>query len=255
MDVEIRLDRGVAVRGSVVDAEGKPAPSVMIQSEASDGTMAQADADGRWTLSGLAPGPQTLTVMSSNGRSLVTGVKVDAPSDDVRLVLPPTRKLAGRLLGSGQRNFNVQAFLASAAGAEGRNVGSAKVEGEGRFALEVSGEGPFSIRAQSSDDDRFGRLDGARPGIDANVTLEPGLAIEGVVEGADGVTTTATGWVIARGDAWYAYAMIGKDGSFRIRGLPPGRYKVNAQTENGLSSPKDEVDAGATAVRLRLGSR
>jgi hypothetical protein len=255
MDVEIRFEAGAAIKGTLVDADGKPYTAAWVQVIGDDG-MGQSgavDTDGRFTVTGLKSGPQTLAVMARDaGRVMLSGVKVDAPSDDVRLVLPPQRKLSGRVVGPSQRGFMVYAYPAVAKEGETMQSGTAKVDAEGRFAMDVAGDGPFSLRAQSMEDDRFGRLEGVKPGVDAAIPLEDGGAIEGVVEEADGTPISGNGWVSARGDRWTAWSQTGKDGAFRLRGLPQGRYKLSAQSETGRQVAAEDVDAGTRGLRLRF---
>jgi hypothetical protein len=246
-DVVITLTRGVYVRGTVVDADGAPTGGFWMQASGPDGENGQGQvlADGTFTLGAVRPGTYTITVHNANGGVVVSGVKVDAPADNVRITLPRLRKVAGRVNGGGGKSVAVAVF-----GAKGKEqVGWAQAGGDGRFSIDVAGDGPFVVNVMA--DDRYGRAEGVVPGTDVEINLVVGLEISGVVEPE--ARGTGGTYVMAEGDGWNGGTQCEPEGTFKVKGLPPGRYtlkvfKMEAWKDPGAGVP---VDAGATNVRLR----
>jgi hypothetical protein len=78
--------------------------------------------------------------------------------------------------------------------------------------------------------------------------LRRGEAIEGVVEGL-GASRIA---VVAHGERFWASTRADESGRFRLRGLPPGRYRLSAHAPSAPGATA-QANAGETGVRLRLG--
>jgi len=182
----------------------------------------------------------------------------------VRIVLPVRVKLSGRVLGSGDRSgFRVTAY-ASPPGVpadprKAQRVGGGRTDAEGAFTMDVTGEGPFELIATKSDDDRWGRVADVRPGA-ANVTLtlEVGLTIDGSVEAPGGGPLPDGTWVIASStDGRFAQrAVAAADGAWRVRGLPPGTYRLQCGlARTGGSGQGVEVSAGTSGHRLKLSEK
>lgn len=248
--VVLTVSRGVHVRGVVVDADGAPVANVYLQAtgDGGEGTGAQTDGNGAFTLGAVRPGTYTLVVHRQNGGVAASDVKVDAPADGVRIVVPRARRVVGRVVGAGSKQVNLAVYAPTGKGPD-QQVGWGQSGGDGKFALDVSGDGPFRVNAML--EDRYGRAERVVPGTDVEIALAVGLEISGVVEpesrGGQGT------YVMAEGDGWQSGAPCDAEGAFRVRGLPPGRYtlKVYKQEADGKPGEGVPVDAGATNVRLR----
>ncbi|MBL9087169.1 MAG: carboxypeptidase regulatory-like domain-containing protein [Planctomycetia bacterium] len=246
----LTVSRGVHIRGVVVDADGAPVANVYLQAngEGGEGTGAQTDGTGAFTLGAVRPGTYTLIVHRQNGGVAANDVKVDAPADGVRIVVPRARRIVGRVLGTGGKQATLSVWAPGAKG-ENRQVGWGQAGADGRFALDVSGDGPFRVNAML--EDRYGRAERAAPDTEVEIALVVGLEITGVVEpearGAQGT------YVMAEGDGWQGGAPCDAEGAFRVRGLPPGRYTLRVYKQEAGGGPGDGVptEAGATNVRLR----
>lgn len=255
-DLVLRAERGVAIRGVVVEADGRPAPAgstVMARGENDSASGAGTDADGAFAVEGLATGPHTLEVRRPNGGAVAATVKADAPSTGVRVVLPPTKVLAGRVLGAGGRRFFVGVYAAGSGGARGSRVASGQVGEDGTFRFDVAGDGPFALTVQASgDESRYAMLEDVRPSTEVTVTLQEGASIAGAVDMADGSALPLPVFVSAESDRWRVGVTAEPDGRFVVRGLPPGRYRLRAYTQSGQRGETVEADTGASGVRLRL---
>ncbi|HVG94097.1 MAG TPA: carboxypeptidase-like regulatory domain-containing protein [Planctomycetota bacterium] len=249
-DVVLRLEAGASVSGVVVDAEGRAVAGRHVMAVGSRSRQAysqQTDSQGRFTVGGLEPGPVTLTAMDANASSPASPpVKTDAPSTGIRLVLPRKATIRGRLVGENVAKFVVSAQPAEADASAARNA-SVEVAADGRFSLEVWEGVPFTLTARGRDDDRYALKTPVAAGADVTLELTTGLSIDGTLRAADG-KTPAQAWVWAKNPAWNAMAQVGADGTWRLRGLPPGSYRI--ETSLGKSIPETTVEAGATGVRL-----
>ncbi|MFO0931927.1 MAG: carboxypeptidase regulatory-like domain-containing protein [Planctomycetota bacterium] len=247
--VVMTVTRGVHIRGVVVDQDGAPASNLQLQvtGEGGEGSGGQSDATGAFVIGAVRPGSYTLTVHRPNGGIALKDVKVEAPSDGVRLVVPRGRKVSGRVLGAGGKQVNLSVVTQGAKGTE--QVGWGQCGSDGRFSIDVTGDGPFRVNAMA--DDRYGRADRVVPGTDVEIPLAVGLEISGVVE-PEARSATGT-WVMAEGDGWSGGAPCDTEGAFRVRGLPPGRYTLKVFKQEASAPPTEgtPVDAGATNVRLR----
>jgi protocatechuate 3,4-dioxygenase beta subunit len=248
--VVLTVSRGVHIRGTVVDADGAPVPNVFLQAAggSGEGFGAQTDATGAFTLGAVRPGPYTLTVHRPTGGVAASDVKVDAPSDGVRIVVPRARKIVGRVVGAGGKPVHLAVYAPGGKGSDSQ-VGWGQSGSDGRFSLEVSGDGPFRVNAML--EDRYGRAERVTPGTDVELPLVVGLEITGVVE-PEARSAVGT-YVMAEGDGWQGGASCDADGAFRVRGLPPGRYTLKIYKQEAGVAPSEgtPVDAGATNVRLR----
>jgi protocatechuate 3,4-dioxygenase beta subunit len=170
---------------------------------------------------------------------------------------PPTREL---ILGSGHE---------AVADEQGRFRFDGLPAGSGHLRLDDPGFS-FSEDGPAEEESR-GALDPA----DASLTLAPGekrelrlrlqptLTIRGVVLDAEGrPASEVMVQADAEGDArGHAFATTGEDGSFTLRGLSRGRYRVAAtdwkEGAEGVltqpsTTPASVVEAGAANVRLRF---
>jgi len=249
-DVVIVLARGVYVRGVVVDADGAPAQRLHVQAqpnEGGDSVGASTGANGTFTLGAMRAGRYAVSVHGQNGTA-ATSIPVDAPAENVRIVLPRTQKIAGRVVGGDGKAMGVTVFRK--AGAKRSQVGYGQTDGEGRFAVDVTGDGPFAVNVAGPE--RYGRADPVEPGTEVEIQVVLGLEITGTVEPeARGAAGT---WILVEGDGWQAGANSNPDGTFRLRGLPPGRYVLKVFRQEASvkePGPGTPVDAGATNVRLR----
>jgi len=252
----LRLELGVSVSGTIVDADGKPATGiyVSVQDPEGRGYGAEMAVDGAFTIKGLTPGPVELNVQSqTDGRSRAAGIKVEAPSKDVRIVLPRMLKLTGRILGNDTKGFYVAAMPAGPDRAKGGNAMGAATAADGTFSIDVPGEGPYRLTAQRSGDDRYGLMEPVRVGAEVSVPLETGATIEGTLEDAAGKPAGENSWVMLTSERWNGNGKVGADGAFRARGLLPGRYKVAFSVNGSYERWPEEVETGATGLRLKAG--
>jgi hypothetical protein len=254
LDVEVRLEAGVSIEGTLVDASGQPAIAgwISVQSIESDqGPQFSSGAqpqNGVFTIHGLAPGTYRLQAHSPQGLALGEGVRVVAPAKGVRLVVPKVGKLRGRVEGSFDPS-RIQAMVFKAGfSAENPWAGMQQfsVAADGTFTADAALDADHFVRVSIEGDDRYGLAGPVRAdGGEVVVRLRPGLILSGVIEGAKSVL------VLCRNASWLSYASLDDQGRFTIRALPPGRYDLSIWTEKGTLVPVGDANAGDTDVRLR----
>ena len=100
VDLVIRMEVGVVLSGIVVDARGAPISEGNVSARGRIGSgWAQLERDGRFEIGGLRPGPYELLIADDEGfRGRPR--KITAPATDLRLEVPDTAALRGRLLGA-----------------------------------------------------------------------------------------------------------------------------------------------------------
>jgi protocatechuate 3,4-dioxygenase beta subunit len=102
----VRLARASTIAGTVVDGDGRPAAGVLVRAVADRSyASGRSDAQGAFTISLAAPGPQRLSVNRGNGYGAWSGAKgddglVEPGRSDVRIVLERLGVDAFREIGS-----------------------------------------------------------------------------------------------------------------------------------------------------------
>jgi protocatechuate 3,4-dioxygenase beta subunit len=266
-DVLLRMRRAFAVRGMVVDVDGRSLRQdgedvvVTLAPEPPDPskpelTTEQSWHDTSWALKDVPPGRYRVSAESEHGRRAAPQI-IEVPAKHVRLVLEGPPRVVGRLVGERASGFGVQLV-----GAGPQPVMTAGRAGaDGAFALEATRDAPLTLYAQRPGDDRFGLRAGlAAPVEGLEVALEPGERIEGRVTGGSLPADPARVLLRARSsDGLLAWGSVEPDGRFVVHGLPPGRtWALHARVagEAGWAHAALEgVASGAREVTLALGTR
>ncbi|MEZ6010088.1 MAG: carboxypeptidase-like regulatory domain-containing protein [Planctomycetota bacterium] len=251
-ELQIVVPRGGAsLRGHVLDESGKPVPGVYVAGVFGRGHGGvRTDEQGAFLLEGL-PQDQVgrLTARAPPdqpyGTARLDDVRTGA--SDVVLRLPSSDVLRGRVEGELSRDAELR-FVRRGSGAV-----DVRVAPDGTFQAAVPGEGAGTLLLVDPTTNRFGLLEDVTPAA-ANLVLvlRGGHVIAGRLEGQFVPETT---YVVAHRGHIRSGARVDQDGTFRMAGLPPGSYTVEAW--NGSGQPtrlaaEHPVEAGATNVRLRV---
>ncbi len=242
--VEVVLPAPVYIEGLVVDARGAPVVRVAVTSTR-DGKQTGAgdtDREGRFRFAVAHVGEHALSVF--RGRRIAGPIPADAPGRNVRLVVADQRTVRGRITGT---DGDVSGFIVMAWAAfdPGRMV-PARVRKDGSFQITVRFEGAVTVVARNAADGRFARERVEDLSRELTLKPKPGESIRGRVEGPEGPKL-----VTALGDDWRSGARVDGDGSFVMRGLPKGKYRL-VVSGYGKRAEQPDVATGAEDVVLKM---
>jgi protocatechuate 3,4-dioxygenase beta subunit len=269
------VEPALMLRGTVEFTEGGPAAGVKVSvwpgPRRGVGTDQIGDdrvtgADGRFVVRGLVKGAYWLDL--DVGEPSIQEAYV-GPFDAGKPV-PPIRVkrglvLAGRVVDAGGNGVEKAAVFADAAEEESpRPRGMQYTAEDGSFRLAGLDEGPYVVRVRAAGFLLRAKTDVKAGGEALVVTMDRGLAIEGVVIDADGRLVEGLRFdaspVGHAGDEQNAES--DEHGRFRITGLTPGRWKLSANQWRGQGDETAPpfpaalvVEAGTKDVRLECPRR
>lgn len=280
-EVNIALQKGLAIRGTVLEADGSPADGMMLfvigpkgaERGGSRSRRIGLETDGGFRAAGLAPGSYDVTVLSAKSREQEVSVPdVAAGTEDLFISLGAWRELSGKVVKAdgapvenarllAQKSGGGEVFFADRPGDEDGPV----TDAEGRFKIRVREGAVYAITAvrkpllpaRVTVDLSSGK---AAPGAPLAITLEEGCAVRGVVvKKADGSPVPGVGVSAAsragrlrmsgRGAAGDDKVTTGADGGFALEGVPPGIADLVV-----LSADEDAVTLGSRQVLVRRGA-
>lgn len=239
--VDVRLQRGLTVTGTITDAGGAPLEGVLVWAARRHWTAApdpphaigtRTDPNGRYRLRGIEAGYCWITVDGGRrGRAaevLVGGGERELVHD---VSLTPGTDLRGRVLdadGTGLAGLSVRARRLN----DWRSTGTITDEA-GAFTIFGLGEHAYALRVAEGDVTLVRDLR-VRPGdgetiIRVGAGLRPSARITGVVTEADGSAAALKGVRLERvGDDWTLELGVerGAGGTFRTHACPPGVWRV-----------------------------
>ena len=181
--------------------------------------------------------------------------RVTAPADGVRVVLPKTGSISGRLLDAPDpAAWSVRA-VDPTTGEDSARGSSVDVGADGTWKIGPIDTGrPWIVvaRDKTGKSDQYARSKAVTVGTDdVRLALRAGVLLGGRVEqGGQGVPQCS---VRTQGPGWQAYTGTDGDGVFTLRGVPPGRYTLTAGSYAlRFEGKRTGVEAGATNVVIEL---
>ena len=261
--VEVRLSKGGVVTGRVLESRsGRPILDATVRAEQSGGeprmaimriggeggdNEAATDAEGRYELTGLAPGTWTVTASHAEWSEATASVEIkDAPATaDIRLGRGGS--VGGSVLAAGRPVGGAQVTLA-AAGDSGMRPGmgflgggeqSALSDEGGRFRFDRLTPGRYTLSAALRDQ-TSAPAEAVVTGDDAQevqLTLAEGALVRGVVVGLPDAQLTGVN-VSAQGPDFFASTRTSAGGSFEISGVPEGTISLRANAGDFLTSSR-----------------
>ncbi len=280
-EVVVRLGARGAIAGTVRDATGAPCEAcrVIVQADEDEGEAASAETDalGRYLLTGVQPGPQTVIVTGPAAgdenafeRDMpperLVSRRVDVTADaTARLDVPGSAGVVrahGTLRWKGRPLAARMTWLAPGASRSAPQVALDASRADGTFDVVVGGPGEYRlIVAFDSDDPEVGSLNAnllvaVPPGRDAALDLEvPAGAITGRVVTDRAGDPVAGAVVMVRrtgtGDDFPdGFGVAGEDGTFSVGPLQDGRYELTVRAPPYAIARRDRpvtVRSGETA--------
>ena len=261
--LEVRLTKGGVVSGHVLESRtGRPILDATVRVEPSGGGRrmgmfqvggeggdgeTSTDADGRYELTGLAPGHWVVTASHPDWSEATTNVEIkDVPaSADIRLghggsvsgsVLSGARPVAGAsvtIAAAGDSGFR------PAAGFLGGGEQSALTDEGGRFRFDRLSPGRYQLSAALRDQ-TSAPAEAVLTGDDSQevqLTLAAGALVKGVVSGlAEPQLAGIT--VSAQGQDFFASTRTSAGGSFELSGVPTGLLTLRANAGDFMTSSR-----------------
>jgi protocatechuate 3,4-dioxygenase beta subunit len=267
--VDLVLTSATAAVGRLVDGGGKPVAGTIVLDEVEggfpsllgDALVTSAGSDGRFRLRDLPPGHHRATVLARGHTQtpldLETREGPEADLGDIAL----TRGLAIRGRIRDPKGDPIVGARVEVVSIDGRGgYATALTDGEGTFAVDGFGEGRCRLSLTARGVSRAVREVSA-PSEPIDWLLEPTGAVTGEVVDDSGravdsfhVTARSVGDV---GQSWASLHAKGRGGTFRIDGVPPGRYVLRVGTPDLADAVVSDVlvegERTAEAGRIRLG--
>ncbi|MCZ6750120.1 MAG: carboxypeptidase-like regulatory domain-containing protein, partial [SAR324 cluster bacterium] len=249
----IALEPELAIEGRVVDWDDKPIPWPIVFADPVDGQAQSAQAsrggaDGRFRIPHLQPGRYRVLANLPQGNAVADGVAAGTRD----LVLRPGGEIAGRLLGPDGSSIGGAEVVAAAFGPNVRGA-TALTDADGRFRIRGLVGKSFRVHAKVPgyampflEEIPLGKQD-------LEIQVEEGLSISGriFVKGRTAPKVEKVKVVVFT-EGRTGRARIEEDGSFRIRGLKPGTYKIRVTAEGGWKASKESVPAGSHGHVIEL---
>ena len=252
----LSLAPGGSISGTVVDAAGEPVRGAGISVEriAEDHFLAVTDARGRFTVSELAEGSWVVT-------ALVAGAEPESATaatgaSDVVLGIRRPGLLRGKVVDA-ETGAPLPDITIIREGLEEWGSVDARTSRDGTFTLPAGSGGPGEITAGLRSGNQAAESDyvpevvefAETPPGEIRIALRKGLSIAGRVLAQDGTPhqgrlrihvdgESDPGWPFFR----WTWFLVGElDGTFRVRGLPPGTYNLVFE---------DDADPGFTPIQV-----
>jgi protocatechuate 3,4-dioxygenase beta subunit len=258
---DITLEMGNAIRGRVRDRAGLPIADARVEAllpmnvtrsrNPSTGSTT-SEADGRFTLAGLSPGPYQVRAQALGFGSATR--PAEAGAENVELILQPAGTLSGTVVDDSGRG--VSSFRLAARASNRPAVGNVPAPfagksvdgGDGTFTLEDLTAGEYVVEIAAPEltpsvtpkvvisagaNSDLGRIVLRRGGIVKGTVVDSGgIAVPGARVQLDGQASFA---------AVRSEAQTGADGEFELRGIEAGRVDL-------LASHPDYAEARVTGI-------
>ena len=255
----------LALRGRVLAADGTPATRLHVYATAerdpADPKLfsyaeAEPDADGRFELTGLVPGPYRVTIAADHGDARAVPqeplhVVLAADTPELTLTMPVTGELRGVLRDAGGHAID-RAMVMLAGSADAQHVLAGD---DGSFLFPAVAPRDYHLIARRNSQRLAGAtLDGQPVTITAGglttttaIVAAPDQRLTGLVRDAASAPV-AGAFVVLRSRSQQLLAPpVETDaaGRFTVAALAPGKYRVRAYRRGGGEALTDAVEAGS----------
>jgi hypothetical protein len=258
-----------SIAGTVTDVDSRPVAGAHVCAVPSrtiaattEGTCADADASGRYTVLGLPAGSYLVTAAK---QGFVTGSAnegrpiglADAASTGIDIVLQPGGAKVTGLVVDATGGPVPHAIVRGERVNPPRVAVDVETDDLGRFALWFP-PGPM-ILAAHADGYAPTRWYGPAPGVDIRLVLTPGATVRGVVvSSVDGAPLPNMEVRAVSASApqspLFQSSTSGPDGTFAVRGIEPGLYALSATGDgwHGELAKPIRLGLGSTIEQVRI---
>lgn len=259
-DLEIRLERGAVLAGSVKTVEGEPVAGLRV---AIGDAAGKSDADGAYRVDGLRPGPAEIDLFHPSYRRQKRTITIEPESNVLDIELEAGRRITGRVVDErGKPVGTALVVLETPTRADFRSFRTRSAS-DGSFEIASVAEGRYQIAAEAEGFAPMPRRDLV---VAAQQEVEP-------LELVLGRSGTVTGRILGLDPEQLARVELRADddendvtrpgrvdaqGRFEIRDLSPGPWELQAELtgEQRRVTGRVVVVAGETAERdLEFGNR
>jgi protocatechuate 3,4-dioxygenase beta subunit len=260
--LDFTFEGGLRVTGTVVDTSGGPIAGASLRlapvGRLFGGPEARSSADGSFALEGARDGEYELWAdatgyAASNGKTRVT--VAGEPVSGIEVRLDRGTAVVGQVTGVASDAMSRVRVRVEGAGSFG--LSGAAVDHRGQYRIENVAPGSYRVVAERGDSGATAAAEvevaEGTPEMRADLAFEPGLTLSGrvlqgsqPVDGAmlaiEGVDVDHSGWTDT-----------GRDGSFRLEGLEPGRYRATVRDfATGLAHSETVDVAASREIVLRV---
>jgi RNA polymerase sigma factor (sigma-70 family) len=266
--LEVLLAAGGAIAGLVTDAQGAPVAGLSVTTQWDGPPIGSAATttgdDGTFRFERLVAGRHHVVLKRAPDKEQSTYVTV-VDGETARADFAATAALTGVVLD--ERGAAVAGATVRASSSQsGKYVSErAKTDEAGRFRVEGLTEGEWTVSVQTSGDDAFAAdlatVTVASGDQDVALRLAAGaiagrvfVKATGEAVGVRAAQISLYSLVQGPGGAWRMGPSAGmafgnKDGTFRFRGVAPGRYRlVVTPQDKSLHAFEKDIDVASTAV-------
>ncbi|MGC4114602.1 MAG: carboxypeptidase-like regulatory domain-containing protein [Myxococcales bacterium] len=267
--LEFELYPSAPLRGTIVDADGKPVAGAEVWASRDNKTGSPEEgtgvgnfdtrADGSFDVPNLSPGTYRVRVAHPDHRPLQ--LEVSVPATDLKLAFSKVFRVAGTVVDSnGKPQQGVQVTLKKteewepdAPQAETGSQGEFELAAEaGTYRVQVGiGRGPFHAVLTSTPGELTLGPESPTPLV---IRIAEAGSISGRVTDEDGVPVHDAR-VFAQPDSKSSLtrsSFTAADGSFALERLPEGRFQLVASKRGFRPARLEEVPAGAKSVTMKL---